>query len=460
MKSITPMTTRVGAAVVTISLAFTGIAVASTAAHSVEPASTLTAELDLTGEPQPDFTITGGPIAQVFYGDVNLPEYVAEGQLSSGDVTWDTSDDSVATIDQNGVLTIVGAGTVEITAIAPADTTYDTAAASIMLEVSALPVTVTADDHSMVFGETIPALGWTVDPALVGDDTLDGTLMVPSTLVVGGNAITENPENPITNDNYDITFEAGVLTVTANAAQQVVIDAVNNIPATVTSYEDADLVAVAWAGLFALMDEDQAAAAALPLSVYDRLDSAAAEAGEVNHVDPVTGITATGDQLDWFARLMVSDVTDDEAADFAEGLEADRDLLSLQGIHFENQIDGTAWQPSAGTAVTIALPDVPVDGYSDIQVQHQLAGGELETIDAIVDGTTVTFDGTSFSLYGVSGVANSDDDDDDDNNGGTDNGGTLPNTGSEGHGPLLLTGLGVLLAGAGALVVSSRRKRA
>lgn len=76
------------------------------------------------------------------YGDI--PETISlNGGSGTGEVTYSSSDEDVATIDQNGQLTIVGAGTFQITATKAADENYnELQVTSDVITVNKRPVTI------------------------------------------------------------------------------------------------------------------------------------------------------------------------------------------------------------------------------------------------------------------------------------------------------------------------------
>lgn len=59
-----------------------------------------------------------------------------EGGSGSGDITWLSSDESIATVDESGKVTIAGSGTAIITATKQGDTIYENSTASVSLKIS------------------------------------------------------------------------------------------------------------------------------------------------------------------------------------------------------------------------------------------------------------------------------------------------------------------------------------
>ncbi len=431
------------ATLLALALVSAGLALAAPAAHSEEPASTTPAEI-LAGAPQPDFAIVPPDPSLTVYGSSPI-HFETVGKLSTDSVIWSVpAGNPVGYMTPAGTFVIRAAGTVVVTAVAGGDGSYDPATTSYELTIDPRAVTVRVTDTGMVFGDTIPDFEWTPDPALFGADQLAGSLKLDGDIRIGDNAIVE--DEPFSNPNYRVTFEAGSLIVVANDAQREVMNTIAGLHRPVASYADADQVVAA----SAMYDDlDDAARAALPDVVWDVLLGAMVEAGDVNHRDPVSGITATGYYLPWQVRLIVSEVSQQERDDFAQALAADRKVIAVHGIHFADLASGAEWQPATGTAVSIDIPGLPLEGYQDIQVQHQTASGALETIAATVTASTVRFDGTSFSLYGVTGVHSV----------SPENGGThLVNTGSSGATPMLVSGLVALLLGAGVLLLAQRTR--
>lgn len=118
---------------------------------SVKPAQTI--EWDAT-----DRTATYGD------GDLEARAATAEGAL-----TYSSSDESVATVDQNGVVTVLKAGETTISVVAAETATQGMAEASYKLTVKKATLTITAASHTVYIGDEKPELSYEVK-GFAGDD--------------------------------------------------------------------------------------------------------------------------------------------------------------------------------------------------------------------------------------------------------------------------------------------------
>jgi LPXTG-motif cell wall-anchored protein len=244
-----------------------------------------------------------------------------------------------------------------------------------------------------------------------------------------------------------------------------VIDDVTALPDPITTTALADAVAAATNAFNALTATERAL---VPQSYLDALATAQTQAGVVNHASG--NGKASGAVLSWNVRLTVAPIPsgDSQTGAFTPGVPSGASLLTLDDIFFTDTLTGASWEPPAGSTVTIDLSGVNVSGYTNIRVLHRTAGGTFETLAATVNGSTVTFTASSFSLFGVIGTAvttpttpgptgpNV-------NTGGntidSGLGGNLPDTGAN-VGLLTLGAILFLLASGGALLLARRTRRA
>lgn len=150
------------------------------------------------------------------YGDVdfNIGASSADSETS---IRYVSSNPDVATVDENGNVSIKGAGSATITVTMDESANYTGVTTKTTINVAKKAVTVTANDATKHVTTADPALGYTVT-GLVGKDTLDD---VTVTREEGENVSTAGKYYRITATadadsypNYDITFVDGKFTIT------------------------------------------------------------------------------------------------------------------------------------------------------------------------------------------------------------------------------------------------------
>jgi len=269
----------------------------------------------------------------------------------------------------------------------------------VTVTVAKKPITVKADNQSKLFGADDPALTYTVAPALVDGDKLTGSLTYVGS-EIGAYDIVQSV--PFSNPNYDIRFKPGTMTIAVATPTQDVINQIKALPLPVTSTGDVDQVVQATTGLTAL---GTTARAQMPQTMLEALVLAQIQAGAVNHSTPAG--RASDPNLPWNVKLSMSQVasSDSRAQAFAAQLNKDTELLALFDVGFTDILTGKTWEPSTGQYVTITLTDLNLTNTRGLAVTHQAADGMTETLSATVNGTTVQFTGSSFSLYGLTVAA-------------------------------------------------------
>ena len=173
-------------------------------------------------QPQDGFKFENSSVTRT-YGDADFT-LAAAGAAAGSIVTYESSDQTVATVDANGKVTILKAGGTVITAMAAETAAYEQATATYTLTVEKKTVTVKAKDQTAYVGDKVPALGadsYTVS-GLVGGDTLttqptakyvdaDGKEIAPDMTKTGEVKISAS--GAVASGNYTIRYEDGKLTV-------------------------------------------------------------------------------------------------------------------------------------------------------------------------------------------------------------------------------------------------------
>ncbi|MCL2783501.1 MAG: Ig-like domain repeat protein, partial [Propionibacteriaceae bacterium] len=327
------------------------------------------------------------------------PAYTAPTNLAAtyGDTLASVTLPSGWTWDDVGLVGQVGdqAHTATYT---PSDTAnYNTVSGiSLTVTVQPLAITVTANDQHKYVGAPDPALTYTVNPPLIGSDTLAGSLKYTGS-DVGTYDIVQDA--PFSNSNYTITFVKGTMTISSASSVQDVIQKILSLPNPVVTWADADKVAAATNAYNALSSSDKAQ---IPQDVLAKLTTAQSQSGPVNRTDTTNGGAVSGANLPWYIRIEITPIPQADSRFSGVGGQAPgKSLLALYDIKLVNTLTSATYQLPAGTSVTVELDKVPLSGATGIAVVHEKADGTLETINATVSGTKLTFTASSFSLYGV-----------------------------------------------------------
>ncbi len=167
--------------------------------------------------------ITVGGVTTKTYGDLAFKVGVTPDPASKLTAfTFGSSNTAVATIDNAGQITIVGAGTATITVNQAGDNDYLPFAASGTLNVAPRAITVKADDKTKTVGGSDPALTYSITAgSLVGSDTFSGALTrdpgeTPGTYTIRQGSLALN-------DNYTLNFTAGALAISGKLNQNVTV---------------------------------------------------------------------------------------------------------------------------------------------------------------------------------------------------------------------------------------------
>lgn len=290
------------------------------------------------------------------------------------------------TVAQGGTVKIVGKDS------------YDGSSQTFSFSIVPAAVTVTADNQSMEFGSVTPNLTWTATPQLANVDTLTGTLETVSNGDVGTHVIQQAAGQALSNPNYAVHFVPGTMTISFNAAQRNALHLIRSLPQPVATQAEADAVAAATNAYDAL---SAAEISQLPATTEVLLRDAQQSAGTINHSSG--SVTISGITLPWSVRVTATEISQsDKPWDaFTGGLPKGRELLSLFDITLVDTLTGAQWQPAGPLdVVTVSIAQVPLAGKTGFGVLHE---GDQQEFSATVssDGTTVSFQATSFSLYGI-----------------------------------------------------------
>ncbi len=163
---------------------------------------------------------------------LQLNATVLPADVTNGDVTWSTSDATIATVDENGLVTALAVGNVTITATT-ADGTELTATCAITVNpIVATSITLDKTEATMLIGETLQ-LTATVLPENVANGDVTWSTSDATIATVDENGLTNGDVTWSTSDEAIATVENGLVTALA----------VGNVTITATTADGTELTA-------------------------------------------------------------------------------------------------------------------------------------------------------------------------------------------------------------------------
>ena len=136
----------------------------------------------------------------------------AKAKDTESDIRFASDNKKVATVSEDGTVTIRNAGTAKITVSMDESQNYLAVSREVIITVALKNITVTADNKNKIAGKADPVLTYTAK-GLVGKDTLSGiTVRRKAGEKVGIYPITVSQASG-SNPNYRITFRKGIFTI-------------------------------------------------------------------------------------------------------------------------------------------------------------------------------------------------------------------------------------------------------
>ncbi len=157
------------------------------------------------------------------YGDEPFDLDVTYGEnVSDETTTFASNNEEVATVDANGKVTIVGAGTAKITVARLGDEDLAAFSKEVTVTVAKREIKVIANAREKYVGQETPKLTYTYEGELVGDDAFTGELTVNDLNKAGGKYDIKVGTLSLGN-NYKVTFEGAKLSVLKKFDQDITL---------------------------------------------------------------------------------------------------------------------------------------------------------------------------------------------------------------------------------------------
>jgi uncharacterized repeat protein (TIGR03803 family) len=221
--------------------------VISTTATQASPQGTY--EVDASGAVSPNYTISYQPgtltiIGQyqtITLGDIAKnygdPDFNPGATATSGlGVTYVSGNTSVATVNADGTLHIVGIGVDTITTLQPGDADWASTSLKTLLTVSKAQLTIIVDNKTKVAGQPDPGFTATFNGLVYADDSSNIGAMYSSTDTASdahpGDYLINVALGPVAAGHYSIvSYSSGILSITpAGGAAQNSLDAYFSSP--------------------------------------------------------------------------------------------------------------------------------------------------------------------------------------------------------------------------------------
>lgn len=210
-----------------VTLTYTGTGYDGTEVNGTEVPShagkyTVTASIDdknynLTGTNTAEFVVKGAD-AGLKVKEVNDKKYGDQGfklevsHKGNGKSSYSSSNEDVATVDNQGNVVIKGAGKAIITVSQKESKNYKKVSKKINLTVKAKKITVTVNDASKTYGDEDSEFTY-VNDKLIGNDKLTSIIFTREEGEDVGTYKIKVSQKEGSNPNYDITFKDGTYTI-------------------------------------------------------------------------------------------------------------------------------------------------------------------------------------------------------------------------------------------------------
>ncbi|AVM69160.1 hypothetical protein C3V36_07840 [Lachnospiraceae bacterium oral taxon 500] len=190
---------------------------------------TRTIEVKVKKGNQTGFAITAIP--QKTYGDSEF-KLTTTGGSGNGAVSYSVSANNGVLFIAGDTTKIIGAGTVEITAVKAADANYNEASSSISITIAKKKLIVRADDKMIARNDPMPTFTSTAEGLVNGDTLINPTFTTTAAntgtngkyeIIVNGGTVKNTAEAEVTG-NYEITYQKGELTIVEKLYEAEVIN--------------------------------------------------------------------------------------------------------------------------------------------------------------------------------------------------------------------------------------------
>jgi hypothetical protein len=264
-----------------------------------------------------------------------------------------------------------------------------------LVSVEKRPVTIKAIDKVKYLGQGDPSFDVSVvEGSLAPGDSIDASLHYNGSRV-GEYDIT--PSEPVVNDNYEITFLKGVMSVRETVLMQVVTGMVTELPRRVDTPESSSLVASAYTAYGQLSKEE---ILNLDNNVPIALQDAIMKAKAFNHSSGVVRLSY--DNLPWYVRLEATAIpSEDEFSLSYDAALRDKKLYRIYRLDLLDTRTGDRYLIEEGRTFNVTVSGIELKNSDNIQVTRIVDGNEASTTIGSCKNGELTFETRIAGDYAV-----------------------------------------------------------
>ena len=315
---------------------------------------------------------------------------------NGGALSYSSSDTSVATVDNEGKATIVGAGTTTITATAAAAPgKYAETSASYTLTINKTPLTITANNAAITYGQVPAGNGWTGTGYVYkeGPSVVTGTASYFCDYEQYEKTGTyEIRVSGLSAKNYDITYAPGTLTVSKATDYTITLgnlsqrdDNITDVTASVTPQDATAKIKVeylvndAWTENVPTTAGEYQVRASLTGS--DNIQTNSAYTTDTLTIQQSTAVDGTDVSVTVDGSKAEITVTEDELADIVDNADGDVSI-NLDGVEGVDELvlPGSLLEAlnesTSANSLTVSTEDASIS----------MSGAVLDTVASAVTG--------------------------------------------------------------------------
>ncbi len=141
---------------------------------------------------------------------------------------------------------------------------------------------------------------------------------------------------------------------------------------------------------------------------WEAFSKTTAKLGGMYHYDKDSGIDVRDNKekaLPWYIKLSITaaELSSSQEKAVKDVIGEDSEIFTMNDISFVNTLDGSEWHPE--DLIKVKMPSADIGSYKSAIIVHISDDGKVQLIEGNEDeaDSTVSFESSDFSLYGIAG---------------------------------------------------------